>query len=175
MVGYIISMTRKCSEKCNKPFNFYSAIQEIKSAEEVRSRRWESLCALRQIVDVVDTKQAESCVCSGVVFVPVSLTYVVGLTEFSPLVGHGRVRRQSDIAGKAEDSLWHAGGFEGLVVEANVPYTRCTVLRSARRTCVEEELLAGSMVQESTLISSDRRSCKGCARKSVSIVPSETG
>ena len=123
-----------------------SAIKEgCESAQEIGSRSWQCLCALGQVIDVVDTKQAEPRVRSRVVFVPVLLADVVWQAELGPLIRHRRVLSQDDVAGNTEHPLRYTGGFERLVVETDVPNARSAVLGSAGSGFVEEELLAGGV------------------------------
>lgn len=85
-------------------------IQEwSKSAQEVRLRPRKSLRALDKVVDVVNTKQAKSCVGGSIVLVPVLLANIVGQAEFLPLIGHRGVLGQDDVARDADDSLGHTG------------------------------------------------------------------
>jgi hypothetical protein len=66
--------------------------------------------------------------------------------------------RQDNIAGNAEDFLWHARSLESLVVEADVPDARRAILRCTGSGLVEEELLAGRVGAEECgeLVAGDR-------------------
>jgi hypothetical protein len=119
--------------------------EQFESTEEIGPRCWESLRALSQVVDIVDTKQAESRVCCCVIAVPVVLADAIRQAELRPLVGHRRVLGKYDVAREAEHFGWDACRLECLVIEANVPNARSAVLRVARSGRIEEELLAGGM------------------------------
>ena len=70
--------------------NTILAIQEKReSAQEIEPSIGQSLGALGQVVDVVDTEQAQPSIRSGVIFVPVLLADIVRLAELGPFVGHG--------------------------------------------------------------------------------------
>lgn len=94
--------------------------QQIPRAPETLTLYRQHLCALRQIINVVDPQQAQANVAIRVVLVPMLLA-LLPHGELFPLDTRPRIARKHDIAREAQHSLRQRSETEGLVVEQRVP------------------------------------------------------
>lgn len=115
----------------------------LRAAKATASLR-ENPGAVGEVVDVVNTEQAETDVLARIVVVPVLLA--AGAGESAELGVDAGVLREHNVRVELEDA--GRGTAKSLLVKGNVPHARGAVLRVAEAGGVNEALLAGRVGAE---------------------------